>query len=183
MKKQFIPMAAIVLMSLGGIAVLQTPQSAIAQSTPQPSAPQQSTPSTRRITQFTNPIEAAVLAQLNLTPDQKQKIQSINDTYQSQMSQITQAMRQTSQEYRQMMSGDTATDAQLREKHRQLQEASQQMGNVGFERELAVRNVLTPEQRKQKAAIMSDRTKMREIFQQVFHDNKPMTPSTPTPQK
>ncbi len=177
LKKRFIPIAAMMLMPLGAITVLRTSQPAIAQSTPQPS------PSTRSTTKFSNPIEAAVLAQLNLTPDQKQKIQSLNETYQSQMGQIMQTIRQTSQEYRQMMNGDTATDAQLREKHRQLQEASQQMGNVGFEHELAVRNVLTPDQRKQKAAIMSDRTKMREILQQVFRDNKPMTPSTPIPQK
>ena len=97
-----------------------------------------------------------------------------------QMAPLFQSMQQSSQEYRQMVESDTATDAQLRDKHRQIQAISQQSNDAGFERQLAIRNVLTADQRKQRVAIMRDPAKMREIFQQLYPSRKP-TPSMMTP--
>lgn len=171
--KQFVPTAAILLMALGGIPTLSIPQmAAVAQSTPP------STPAAKPTVSFNNPIEAKILEQLNLTTEQKQRMQSIDNKYQSAMQQLLQSAIQLSGEYQQALNSDTATDAQIRDKYNQMQAASQQVGNIYFEHSLAARNVLTVEQRKQKAAIMNDAAKMQDIIRQLQAERKlPVAPS------
>lgn len=167
--KRFVNYVAVLLMYVGGIATLVIPTIAVAQQ-----APQRTTEASKgnpRL-RFTNPVETKVLEQLNLTPEQKQKIQDLNQKYQSQMEQLIQSNQETSKEFQQMMNGDTATDEQIRSKYRQIQEVSQQLSGTSFEHQLALRSVLTPEQRKQKAAIMSDPAKMQEIIRQITSERK-----------
>jgi Spy/CpxP family protein refolding chaperone len=182
--KRFIPVAALVLMSFGGTMMLRLPQmAAVAQPASQsapPSSP--SSPSKKPVPRFTNPVESKVFEQLNLTDDQTQKIEGINSNYRSQMEPLLQSRQQVAQEYQQMLDSDTATDAQIREKHRQMQGITQQISNASFERQVALRKVLTPEQRKQRSAIMNDPAKLREILQQISSDRgQRMTPSMMSP--
>lgn len=84
-----------------------------------------------------------------MTSEQKQKIEDLNQKHESQLKQLTQSLREASRNFRVIMDSDTATDEQIREKHRQMQDVSQQLSNIYLENQLAIRNVLTVEQRKQ----------------------------------
>ena len=100
--------------------------------------------------------QGGMFDQLNLSADQKQKMQAISDRYKDQISQRMQAVRQARQELETMMAG-TATASEMREKHRQIIALRQQLEEVQFESTLAMREVLTPEQRSQLAQMMQQR--------------------------
>lgn len=96
------------------------------------------------------------LQQLNLSTEQQQQIQAIRDRYQPQMDANKEQMRQTMDEMRQLMTGN-ASDRDLRNKHNELVQLRQQISEIHFEQMLAIRNVLTPEQRQQFAQQMQER--------------------------
>jgi Spy/CpxP family protein refolding chaperone len=117
-------------------------------------------------TAVSNPVEPQTIAQnqrpnrpggkqggmfdrLNLSADQKQKMQAVRDRYKEQISQRMQAVRQARQELETMMAG-TANASQIIGLRQQLEE-------VQFESTLAMREVLTPEQRSQLAQMMQQR--------------------------
>ncbi|MEG4273526.1 MULTISPECIES: Spy/CpxP family protein refolding chaperone [unclassified Microcoleus] len=100
--------------------------------------------------------EGGMFEQLNLSADQKQQMQAVRDRYKDQLSQRMQAVRQARQELDTMMSG-TANASEIREKHRQIMGLRQQFEEVQFENTLALREVLTPEQRSQFAQLMQQR--------------------------
>jgi Spy/CpxP family protein refolding chaperone len=100
--------------------------------------------------------QGGMFDQLNLSADQKQKMQAISDRYKDQISQRMQAVRQARQELATMMTG-TANASQMREKHRQIIGLRQQLEEVQFESTLAMREVLTPEQRSQLTQLMQQR--------------------------
>jgi len=93
---------------------------------------------------------------LNLRADQKQKMQAVRNRYKDQISQRRQAVRQATQELETMMAS-TANASEMREKHRQIIGLRQQLKEVQFESTLAMREVLTPEQRSQVAQMMQQR--------------------------
>ena len=95
--------------------------------------------------------------QLNLSAEQKQKMQGVRDRYKEQVSQRMQAVRQARQELETMMSGTTANVSQIRDKHRQIMGLTQQLQELRFENTLAMREVLTPEQRTQLSQLMQQR--------------------------
>ena len=95
--------------------------------------------------------------QLNLSAEQKQKMQGVRDRYKEQVSQRMQAVRQARQELETMMSSSTANVTQMRDKHRQIMGLRQQLEEVQFESTLAMREVLTPEQRNQLSQMMQQR--------------------------
>ncbi|MCT7955006.1 Spy/CpxP family protein refolding chaperone [Laspinema palackyanum] len=101
------------------------------------------------------------LEQLNLTEQQQQEIQAIRDRYETQMQATRDQMRQNMERMGQMMGGNTS-DNELRNQHNQILQARQQMGQMQFEQMLAIRNVLTPEQRQQFAQLMQERRQNRE---------------------
>jgi len=94
---------------------------------------------------------------LNLSADQKQKMQGVRDRYKEQVSQRMQAVRQARQELETMMSSSTANASQMREKHRQIMGLRQQLEEVQFESTLSMREVLTSEQRSQLSQLMQQR--------------------------
>ena len=100
--------------------------------------------------------QGGMFEQLNLSADQKQKMQAVRDRYKDQVSQRMQAVRQARQELEAMMAG-TASASQMRGKHRQIIGLRQQLEEVQFESTLAMREVLTPEQRSQLAQMMQQR--------------------------
>lgn len=137
---------SVLLLSLGGALVLANPKPLF----PQPWAQNQNGP---RRAQRDQP---KIMEQLNLTDEQKQKLQAIQTQYKDQISQRKQAVRQATQELRDLMAGDASAD-EIRAKHRQVQGLRQQMEEVSFESMLAMREVLTPEQRSQFARLIEQR--------------------------
>ena len=101
--------------------------------------------------------EGGLFDQLNLSADQKQKMQGVRDRYKDQVSQKIQAVRQARQELETMMSNPTANASQMREKYRQIMGLRQQLEEAQFESTLAMREVLTPEQRTQLSQLMQQR--------------------------
>ncbi len=167
--KRLIPATVMLTMSLGGIVAHYHPQVAVAQTQTPP----------RPVNSGMN-FENKLLQQLNLTPEQTQKIQVIQDKYRTEIEQSMPVVRQASKEFRTLMDGVDTPTAQLRDKYRQMLDLQQKFSSLSFEHQLAIRDVLTPEQRRQKAAIMHDPTKMRALFQPST-PNQPSTPQPPTP--
>ena len=116
--------------------------------------------------------EGGLFDKLNLSADQKQKMQTVRDRYKEQVSQRMQAVRQARQELETMMSSPTANVSQMREKHRQIMGLRQQLEEVQFESTLAMREVLTPEQR----------TQLSQLMQQRRQTAKNRTQNSPKPQ-
>lgn len=94
--------------------------------------------------------------QLNLTPEQAQTLQAIQQEYQGQISQKRNLLRQAQQELETLMAGD-ATEAELRAKHQQVKTLMQQMGDLQFESLLKMREVLTLQQRRLIIELMEER--------------------------
>jgi Spy/CpxP family protein refolding chaperone len=101
-----------------------------------------------------------LLEQLNATPEQKQKMEDIRAQYQDQISQHKQQVRQTQQQLQEMLSTN-ASENQIRQKYDELIRLKQEMSKLQFEIILQVREVLTPEQRRQFADIMEQRRRNR----------------------
>ena len=100
--------------------------------------------------------QGGMFDKLNLSADQKQKMQAVRDRYKDQISQRRQAVRQARQQLETMMAG-TANASEMREKYRQIIGLRQQLEEVQLESTLAMREVLTPEQRSQLAQMMQQR--------------------------
>lgn len=84
--------------------------------------------------------------QLGLSDAQRREIEAIH----TQAKTDSEAMRtqvEAAHEQMQTLMASDATDAELRQRHDQMQALHQEMGDRRFETMLAIRNVLTPEQR------------------------------------
>ena len=125
-----------IMLSLGS-AVALAPNSLL------PQASAQNTEEQRRPNRH-----QAKFQELNLTPEQTQQIQTIENQYEDQIAQRKQAVRQGKQELVDLMAG-TASESQVREKYRQVEALKQQVADIRFDSMLAMREVLTPEQRRQ----------------------------------
>ena len=101
-----------------------------------------------------------LLERLNATPEQKQKMQDIRAQYQDRISQHQQQVRQTQQQLQQLLSSN-APETEIRQKYDELIRLKQEMSKLQFEIILQVREVLTPEQRRQFADIMEQRRRNR----------------------
>lgn len=137
---------AVLMLTLGGTAAASAVPNAL-----EPDAIAQNQPGNRP-----GGKEGGMFEKLNLSADQKQKMQAIRDRYKDQISQRMQAVRQARQELQVMMAG-TGNVSQMREKHRQIMGLRQQLEEVQFESMLGMREVLTPEQRGQLAQLMQQR--------------------------
>ncbi|WP_072623154.1 Spy/CpxP family protein refolding chaperone [Spirulina major] len=94
--------------------------------------------------------------QLGLSDAQRSEIEAIH----SQAKADSEAMRtqmQAAHEQMQTLMASDATDAALRQRHDQMQALHQEMGDRRFETMLAIRNVLTPEQRAQMQELKENR--------------------------
>ncbi|XFA73113.1 Spy/CpxP family protein refolding chaperone [Thermosynechococcaceae cyanobacterium Okahandja] len=105
------------------------------------------------------------LDNLNLTPEQRQQLQAVRQQYHSRMDQTRNQLRTAKEELRQMMSG-TASEEQIRTKHQQVRDLENQLASLRFESMLAIRSILTPQQRQSLATQM----------QQRRPGNRPMNP-------
>jgi Spy/CpxP family protein refolding chaperone len=94
--------------------------------------------------------------ELGLTPEQAQKMQAIFDRDKPQIQQRVQTMKQTQRELRNLMAG-SASQEEVRAKYRQVESLRQEVDRLRFDSMLAVREILTLEQRKKMAERMDRR--------------------------
>ena len=97
-----------------------------------------------------------LMEELNLSQAQIQDLEEIKQKYQDQFSQQRQELKEAQQELSELMAG-TASTRQIRNQYRQVSRLRQQMGDLHFESMLEMREVLTPEQRRQFAEQMQRR--------------------------
>ncbi|WP_413167125.1 Spy/CpxP family protein refolding chaperone [Capilliphycus salinus ALCB114379] len=101
-----------------------------------------------------------LLERLNATPEQKQKMQKIHAQYKDRISQHKQLVRQAQQQLQQLLSS-SASQSEIRQQYDELLRLKQEMSKLQFEIILEVREVLSPEQRRQFADIMEQRRRNR----------------------
>lgn len=144
--KSLIPTTAVLILSLG---------SAVAEAAPKALLPQMIAQTTEgKLHQA--PHWDKIMQELNLTSEQTQKIQAIRTQYKDQIAQRHQAFLQAKRELKDLIIG-TASEDQVREKHSQVEALEQQVREAKFDQMLAIRGVLTPEQRNQAAEIIQKR--------------------------
>ncbi|MBW4520048.1 MAG: Spy/CpxP family protein refolding chaperone [Scytolyngbya sp. HA4215-MV1] len=154
-----ISIAVLVLVALGGsIALAQSTflssNHRIAQNSP--GSPE---PSRSEELDHPKPNKGEWLKDLDLTPEQTQKMQAIHDRNKDQIAQRAQAMKQAQRELRNLMAG-SASQEEVRVKYRQVESLRQEVDRLRFDTMLAVREILTLEQR-QKMAERMDRRRGR----------------------
>lgn len=101
-----------------------------------------------------------VLQQLDLTPEQLQQIEVIQEQSKNQSQALHQQMQTQREELRSLLASN-ATPEQLQQQHQKVRDLHQQLGDNRFETMLQVREVLTPEQRTQMAELMAQRPERR----------------------
>ncbi|HEY9730089.1 MAG TPA: Spy/CpxP family protein refolding chaperone [Chroococcales cyanobacterium] len=100
--------------------------------------------------------DRGLMQQLNLTRSQKQQLQAIQQQYREPLHEQRQKLAQAQQELSDLMAG-TASQSQIREKYRQVEALRQQVGELNLDSMLAMREVMTLEQRSQFAQLMQKR--------------------------
>lgn len=131
---------AVLILSVGGAVALT---GAIATANPISQAPvelAQAPPRPKR------PSPDGWLRNLNLSQEQIQKIREIRGQYQERLDDQRQAVRQAQGELKQAMASNASAE-QIRQRFEQLQTLKQKLADTRMESMLAVREVLTPEQR------------------------------------
>jgi Spy/CpxP family protein refolding chaperone len=93
------------------------------------------------------------LKELNLSAGQMQQIRAVREKYRDRIRASKQSERQAQQELRRLMGGD-ASKEQVQEKYRQVKTLREQVADAQFESMLAMRDVLTVEQRQKFAERM-----------------------------
>jgi Spy/CpxP family protein refolding chaperone len=93
--------------------------------------------------------------QLNLSEDQRQQIEAIYENAQTNADELMQQLDSAHETMRSLWSSD-ASNSELEAQHDVIQDLQQQMDDQHFQTMLAVRDVLTPEQRAQLATSMPD---------------------------
>ena len=101
-----------------------------------------------------------ILQQLDLTPEQLQQIEDIQEQSKNQAQALHQQMQTQREEMRSLLAAD-ATPEQLQQQHQQTQDLHQRLSDNRFETMLQVREVLTSEQRTQMAELMAQRSERR----------------------
>lgn len=99
-----------------------------------------------RQTNTHKPRQKGWLRELELTPEQMQKIREIRRNSQPKLQQQRLLVRQKQQELQTLMAGNKPS-TEVREKYHQLKSLRQQIQETQFENTLLIRDVLNPEQR------------------------------------
>ncbi len=99
--------------------------------------------------------------QLNLTPEQRQKLKKIRKEYQSQIRDHQRSAQQAQREMRSLLVG-SASGETVRAKFAEFQQFQQSAAKLRFDSILAMREILTPAQRKQLAEQMEKNQQQRQ---------------------
>lgn len=94
--------------------------------------------------------------QLNLSNDQVQRLRRIAQQFRPQIQQRKQTLNQLRADLRAMMSG-SASSSEIRDKYRQIEALQQEIRRIHFDSIMTMREVLTPEQRRQVEVYMRNR--------------------------
>lgn len=97
-----------------------------------------------------------LMEQLNLNQTQVQQLKAIRQKYSGQMEPLKQQIRAKADELSQLMEGTASNDV-IRTKHQEMLTLREKMGNLRFESMLEMRDILTPEQRREFGQLMQQR--------------------------
>jgi periplasmic protein CpxP/Spy len=106
----------------------------------------------------------SLVKELNLAPDQIQRLQQlrINDRGKNKYRrERRQALQVAKQELAQLLPGNASSD-QIRQKRQQVQSLQREVADLNFENTLAIREILTPEQRVKLQQLMHQRRQNRD---------------------
>lgn len=145
----------LILLTGGGLALAQSQirNGTLAQSTPveTPSNMPQASPDGRE--PGGRGPGARLLEELDLTTEQAQRIQAIEEQAKTNSEALHEQMHQADDALRSQLASD-ASASELRQQHQQVQALRQQLDDQRFETMLQIREVLTAEQRTQLADLM-----------------------------
>lgn len=97
---------------------------------------------------------------LQLSRQQRREIRAIRQQYGPQTREKAQLLRQTRKELKSMIAGE-APDAEVLAQFQSLEELTQEVLKLRFENMMAIRKVLTPNQRQQLAEKLAERRRQR----------------------
>ncbi len=98
--------------------------------------------------------------ELNLSRDQIQKLQQLRKNAQGKNKERRQTLQTARQELNQLIQGNASAD-QVRQKRQQVQLLQREIADTNFEQTLAIRELLTPEQRVKLQQIIEQRRQNR----------------------
>jgi periplasmic protein CpxP/Spy len=101
-----------------------------------------------------------LVKELNLSRDQIQRLQQLRKKTQGQNKERRQALQAARQELAQLIQG-TASSDRIRQKRQQVQSLQREIADTNFENTLAIREILTPEQRVKLQQIVEQRRQNR----------------------
>jgi periplasmic protein CpxP/Spy len=87
-----------------------------------------------------------LVKELNLSRDQIQRLQQLRKSSQGKNKERRQVLQAVKQELTQLLQGNASSD-QIRQKRQQVQLLQREIADTNFEHTLAIREILTPEQR------------------------------------
>ncbi len=102
-----------------------------------------------------------LVKELNLSPDQIQQLQKLRAQFNDKTKERRQALRVAKQELTQLLQGNASSD-QIRQKRQQVQSLQRQVADTNFENTLAIREILTPEQRVKLQQLIEQRRQNRD---------------------
>ena len=101
-----------------------------------------------------------LVKELNLSRDQIQRLQQLRKNAQGQNQERRQALQSARQELAQLIQGNGSSE-QIRQKRQQVQSLQREIADTNFENTLAIREILTPEQRVKLQQILEQRRQNR----------------------
>jgi periplasmic protein CpxP/Spy len=101
-----------------------------------------------------------LVKELNLSRDQIQRLQQLRKNAQGQNKERRQALQTARQELNQLIQGIGSSE-QIRQKRQQVQTLQREIADTNFENTLAIREILTPEQRIKLQQILEQRRQNR----------------------
>ncbi len=135
---------ASLIFTMGGTFALTQSHQTLAQTTP-PASTNQAPPQR-------GDRGMRVFEQLNLSTEQSQRIQAIQEQERTGSQGLHQQLQQAHEQLRSLMASNASAD-QLRQQHQQVQNLKQQLDDRRFETMLSIREVLTSQQRTQLAQL------------------------------
>lgn len=94
---------------------------------------------------------------MGLSKDQKAKMKALHQKSKEDHKSLHEQMKQAKKEMGDAMKDPQTSDSTLREKHKKLKELGSKKGDLRFEKTLAMRKILTPEQLEKMASMKGDR--------------------------
>jgi periplasmic protein CpxP/Spy len=101
-----------------------------------------------------------LVKELNLSPDQIRRLQQLRTASKGKNRERRQALQIAKQELSTLLQGNASAD-QIRQKRQQVQSLQRELSDSNFENTLAIREILTPEQRVKLQQIVQQRQQNR----------------------